>query len=59
MAFMGITGYKIDIVTDSFSFLESIFEAGRRIMLNPYRTERNTTRWTEVTKAEYVKKADE
>ena len=29
-------------------FLSSIFEAGVRIMLDPYRTERNTTKWTEI-----------
>jgi hypothetical protein len=49
MELIGIEEYKIKHVDDGKEFTESVLGTGIcRIMLNPRRTERGTTRWTEV-----------
>lgn len=45
---LGIKDYKIKYITNTMEFASSIFEENVRIMLDPYGTDHNTTKWIEV-----------
>jgi hypothetical protein len=53
---VGITDYKIKQVTDVKDFIESVCSQGCRIMLNPWRTDNGTTRWTELENDDLFKR---
>jgi hypothetical protein len=52
----GVTDYKIKKVDDAEEFIESVCSQGCRIMFNPYRTDRGTTRWTELENDDLFKR---
>lgn len=50
-SYLGLKNYKIVPITDGVDFANSIFESGRRIMLDPFAlVSENKTRWTEIVK---------
>jgi hypothetical protein len=48
---IGIDDYKIKHIEDGVEFCESVWEAGVRIMRDPYIVEGSRTHWTEVLSA--------
>jgi len=44
------TRYTIKEVTDGKDFVDSIFEGGVRVMLDPILLDNNRTRWTEIVR---------
>lgn len=55
----GVEEYKIKQVDDVEEFIESVCSQGCRIMLNPYRTDAGTTRWTELENGDLFKRFTE